>query len=200
MDIVESVMQFLIEHRSVIVIAHMLAAAVGVGAATVTDVLFFRFLRDYKISEDEAGIARALSHVIWIALGALILSGFMLYLPEAARLSDSAKFISKVIAIGVLIANGILLNAYISPRLSKISFNLPHVHKKGELHSLHRIAFASGGVSIVSWYFIFILGALRQFSLNLTEFLLIYAALLFLALAGSMLFERYFTVFHKKEE
>jgi len=196
----EEAINFFTEWRSVIVIIHLLGAAVGVGAATVTDILFFRFLKDYKISEEEAGIARSLSSVIWTALGILVITGIMLYLPASERLSDSAKFMTKMIGIIVLILNGILLNVYISPRLSKISFNLPHVHKKGELHYLHRIAFASGGVSIVSWYFIFILGALRKFSLSFNQFILIYAGLLFLAIAGSQIFERYFTVIRKKEE
>ncbi len=196
----EEALNFFTEWRNIIVMIHLLSAAVGVGAATVTDVLFFRFLKDYKISEEEADIARSLSRVIWIVLGVLIITGIMLYLPSIGRLNDSAKFMTKMIGLIVLILNGILLNAYISPRLSKISFNLPHVHRKGELHAIHRIAFASGAVSIVSWYFIFILGALRKFSLNLTEFILIYAALLFLAILGSQIFEHYFTVFHKKDE
>src|SRR3989344_3299519 len=116
----EGAINFFSEWRSVIVIVHLLGAAVGVGAATVTDVLFFRFLRDYKISEEEAGIARALSTLIWAAIGVLIVTGLMLYLPETGRLNDSAKFMTQLVAVGVLILNGILLNVYISPRLSKI--------------------------------------------------------------------------------
>lgn len=47
-------MEIFRDFREYIVIACAFAAAIGLGGATITDVFFFKFLKDLKISECEA--------------------------------------------------------------------------------------------------------------------------------------------------
>lgn len=183
----ETLIPFFVEYKSIIVIIHLLSAAVGVGGATVTDLLFFKFLKDFKITKSEADIMNSISTLIWIALFMLIISGIALYLPENVRLNDSAKFLTKIIAIAVLFINGIILNVFIAPKLPLISFK-ENTQRENKYNMLRSFAFAFGAISISSWYFIFILGSLRKFTLNFNQFILIYLGILFVAILSSQIF------------
>jgi uncharacterized membrane protein len=180
------------EYSKLFTILHLFAMAVGIGAATITDIFFFKFLQDKKISYFESDVMRTLSDIIWIALGVIVLSGIALFIPKAEILSESGKFIVKMIAVGVLILNGFLLNIVITPHLAQISF-VGKDEKGSELHKLRKLAFAFGAISITTWYFVFILGALRGVTFPLMPLLGVYAGLIFVAVLGSQIFDRLFT-------
>ena len=185
--------QFLFDHKKLFAILHLFFAAVGVGAATVTDIFFFKFLRDLKISEFEDDVMKTISHIIWVALGGLIITGLALYLPEAEYLNSSGKFLVKAIAVGVLTINGFLLNVVVSSKLVNISFGATHEHKSGELHILRKLSYAFGSVSISSWYFIFVLGALRRVVVPFVPLFVGYLFLLFVAIVISQFVERHYS-------
>jgi hypothetical protein len=46
---------------------HLLGVVLGLGGATIADLLFFKFLREFEISKKDAEILRLLSRVIVIA-------------------------------------------------------------------------------------------------------------------------------------
>jgi uncharacterized membrane protein len=182
----------LAQYKTLLVIIHLFGFAIGVGGATVTDLFFFKFLKDYHISKWESKILHSVSELIWVGLAILVVSGIALYLPEAARLNESSKFLAKVIVVGIILINGIVLNLYISPKLFKISFGKKHKHQKGELHYLRKAAFATGAISIVSWYTAFILGAISSSSLSMGQILFIYLIVLIVAITISQSVERVF--------
>ncbi len=175
-----------------VTVLHLFGVTIGVGAATITDIFFFRFLKDYKISEEEASLLKILSNVIWAALGILLLTGVLLFLPKSETLLASGKFLTKMTAIAVLIANGFLLNIVIQPRLARISFNEEHDHMPGELHHIRKLSFALGAISLSSWYFIFVLGALRGVVIPYIPLVASYGGILIVAVVGSQIFDRYF--------
>lgn len=180
------------EYRDIILSLHLIAAAIGLGGATITDVFFFRFLKDFKISEEESANLNILSEVIWFALGVLIVTGIGISLPSGERLLESPKFILKMSVLGVIVLNGLFLNFLVSPKLVHISFGDPHRHHAGELHKLRKLAFALGAVSIISWYSVFILGAVRSLPFSLTIGYIVYGSLILLAIIGSQITERWF--------
>ncbi len=186
-----SVIVLFAEYKLLLVILHLLGFALGVGGATMTDLFFFKFLRDFKISTWESKVLHEVSHLIWIGLIILIVSGVALYLPDMEALNTSSKFIAKVIVVGVALVNGIFLNLFISPKMIHISFGDEHVKYPGQLKKLRKIAFASGAVSIVSWYTAFILGAVpKSQPLTLLQIMTIYIACIALAVLGSQLVEQ----------
>lgn len=191
-----SLYPFLLEYKTVIVVMHALAAALGVGTVIVTDVFFMKFLKDYKISASEADILDTLSQVVWFALGLLILTGVALFLPTSAEYLAKTKFVAKVVILGVVIVNGIMLNLFVAPKLVKISFGEEGQDYPHELHHLRKFAFAFGAVSIVSWISTFILGSLRSLPISVLGILLIYLFLVLTAVIGSQIFE-YKLVRHK---
>jgi uncharacterized membrane protein len=187
-----SLITLLAEYKTVIVMLHLIGFALGVGGATITDGFFFKFLKDYHISKWEANILHHVSQFIWLGLGILIVSGIGLYLPAMDVLNHSTKFIAKAIIVLIITLNGILLNLYISPKMFRIAFGQKHKHRVGELHYLRKAAFASGAVSIVSWYSAFILGSLKSVPMSVGQILFIYVILLIVGIASALGVERYF--------
>ena len=179
----------LAEHREILGIIHLLGIALGVGGATIIDIFFFKFLKDFRISEWEAEVMRTLSNIIWFALAILVISGIGLFLPHAEQLGESPKFLLKVITVIVIIANGAMLNLLIAPKLIRISFREKHDHEIGELHRIRKMAFALGAISIVSWYAALILGAIRKAAFDFLPLLSGYLLLLLIGILISQLFE-----------
>lgn len=172
---------------------HVLAIAIGLGGATITDVFFFRFLKDLKISEFESDILNTLSQVIWFALAVIVITGVGLFLPESEHLLASSKFLVKMIIVSVILVNGLVLNLLISPKLIHISFGAPHQHQPGELIRLRKLSFALGAISLISWYSAFILGAIVHNLLPpFWPLLGIYAGLILIGIIGSQIVERNF--------
>jgi uncharacterized membrane protein len=180
---------FLMEYKTVVAVLHALSAALGVGTVLVTDVFFMKFLKDFRITQSESEILDTLSQIVWFALGMLILTGIALFIPPSAELLIKTKFLAKVIIVGVVLINGILLNLLIAPQLVKISFGEIPLDTSDQLHNLRRLAFAFGAVSIISWLSTFILGSVRTVPLSTGAILGIYIGIVLCAVIGSQLFD-----------
>lgn len=167
------------------IIVHNIGFILGIGSATITDIFFFRFLQDDKIDAKEKSVMDALTNTIWVGLAILLVSGLMLYLPDQARLDVSSKFLTKVVVVGVITFNGLLLNMFVGPKIRKLSFNKDYIPTR-----FRRFAFALGAISITSWYSAFLLGSLRQINISFETLLIIYGAILLLAIIGSQIFEK----------
>lgn len=183
----------LAEYQEIIRTVHLFGIALGVGGATITNVFFFKFLKDLRISEGEADNLRTLSQVTWFALAVLVLSGIGIYLPHIASLNASSNFLIKMAALAILIVVGAVLNLLIAPRLVRISFGAEHDREPGELHQARKSAFALGTVSLLSWYVVFVLSVVRIEPLGASMLFLLYAAILALGVIISQFVERSFS-------
>ena len=67
------------------------------------------------------------------------------------------------------------------------------------IFSCCRLFFVLGAISIKSWYFIFVLGAIRRVKVDFSDLFLGYIALLAIAVIGSQIFE-HFLIRKNKEE
>ncbi|PIR05032.1 MAG: hypothetical protein COV57_01380 [Candidatus Liptonbacteria bacterium CG11_big_fil_rev_8_21_14_0_20_35_14] len=183
-------MEFFSEYKFIFLALHLLAMALGLGGATISDIMFFRFLRDLKISHFESSVLKTLSMIIWVGLGLAYISGIGLFLADPERLLESSKFLLKILVVLVITINGLFLNFYISPKLMKISFGKRHKHRDGELHYERKLAFAMGAISITSWYSAFVLGMMRGLPYSFLELLAGYLGLLLIAVWGGLVFEK----------
>ncbi len=183
-------MEFFTVGKPVFVILHALSAAIGLGAVIITDSLFFKFLKDFRVSKKEAETLNLISKVIWVAIASLFLTGSALYFSAPAEYLAKSKFIAKLIIFLVIILNGFLLNIFISPYLQKISFNndAENLKRNIKIRFLRRIAFASGAISLISWLCVFLLGSVRSIPLSAQEALSVYIALVFIGVLGSQVF------------
>jgi len=171
----------------------MIAAVLGIGAATFTDIFFFRFMKDGRLMQNEVDTMKIFSQVIWVALGIFLFSGTALFLPKSEELLASPKFVTKMIAVFVLIVNGTLLHFVVTPHLSEIPFNDGGAAINRHALYLRKLSFALGGISFSTWYFVFILALVKPVTLPLSTLLLVYGGLLICVIIGSQIMERIFT-------
>jgi len=184
-------LSFLVEYRNLFIILHAISASIGLGTATATDFLFFKFLKDFKISKAESNVMSMLSQLIWLAILMIVITGVLIYIPESQRLNQTPKFLVKALIVLIVIVNGAFLNLLIAPKLVKISFNEKESLNSFKMKIIKSIAFALGAISIVSWYSAFLLGSLKKVELGFFQIFSIYLAILFLAIIGSQFLERY---------
>jgi len=170
-----------------ILVMHFIGFIFGVGGATVTDIIFLKFLRDFKISDTEKSVLKILSQVIWLGLLAIVISGIGLYLPNAEILNESPKFIMKMIAVLAVIINGLVLTLVIEPKLLKTACSdCVHVLK---INKLRKLCFVLGSISFVSWYSALLLGIIKNIPLTLDELLTIYLLVILFAILSSQVLE-----------
>lgn len=182
----EIVIDVLAQYKLKFLTLHILGTALGLGGATISDILFFKFLKDFRISKKEQEVLHVLKSVVLGALLLIILSGIALYLPSAETLNTSGPFLVKTIGVCVLTMNGLALHWYIAPHL--LHLNLQKKNIMGR--TWHKIAFALGGISIVSWYSVFCIAMLKSLmTWSFAELLGLYVLLLILGITGSQLLE-----------
>ncbi len=145
------------EYQPLILLVHLTALAMGLGAATVADIFFLKFLKDFYISEGEHDVLNTLAQVMWCSLAGIVVATVGEAIAHYHFNQITGQFMMSAVALVVVIINGALLNLYVTPKLLHISKGEKHDHKAGELHSIHRVAFISGAISFVSWYTMFIL-------------------------------------------
>jgi hypothetical protein len=182
---------FLFEHRQLLLSGHFLGLALGLGGATVTDVLFFNFLKDFSITRKEADVMRVLSNIIVGGLVLLFVSGMLLYLSDIPKYNASSAFTAKMLLVMVITLNGILMHKHIAPHMVHLSFTSKHASMK-ILHHRRRVAFGMGAVSFTSWYFVFFLSMLKRLlptTVDVWHILLVYVGLALIAVAVSQRME-----------
>lgn len=171
---------------------YVLALAIGIGCATITDIFFLKFLKDYRISESEYDVLATLSQIMWAALSVIVVSAVALALGAYGGFGAfySPSLIASWAVLGVIIVNTAVLNLVVAPKLLHISFREKHNHEPGELRSIHKLAFETGGISLVSWYAAFMLTIIPAASgLSLPLLLLGYFFILICGIAAGRAIE-----------
>lgn len=177
---------FFITYKSLFILLHALGAAGALGAVFVTDVLFVHFLKDRVLTSKEFDTLKTISLFVWAMIIFLLITGIGLYLSAPDAYLVKSKFITKIIIFCVIVANGTLLHLYITPSLKNMSFVNDHTVK--HIAFIKRLAFASGGVSFVSWLTVFILGSVRAIPYAVTQALWLYIILIIITIVGSQLY------------
>ena len=178
--------EFFAQHKSIVIVGHAMAAAIGLGAATVSDLLFFKFLKDGNITNKETPILDLMTKIMWVAVALLALTGIKLFLSNPEVYAVSSKFIVKMAIVGVIIINGVVMTKYLHKNMQKLTFTDKY-HKR-----VKKIAFASGAISISSWYISFILGSIRSIPFNVVTGLSAYLAIVVVAIIVSQFMYRYY--------
>jgi len=170
---------------------HIFALVLGLGGATLNDLFFFKFLRDFRIVDWEKIVLHTFSRIIWIGLTLFFISGLALFICEWERLIASSKFQLKLVVVSVIFGNGILLNMYIAPRLLELSYGEHAIFSSRSTLLAKRVAFAGGGISFVSWYGAFFLGMLDSLPFTFWQLLILYILALLCAVIGALTVEKH---------
>lgn len=172
------------------IILHLVGLAIGFGGALVSDYLFFRFLKDLKLSKKELEVMDYLSKFVWIGLLLLIISGALIFLSNPTGYMESSKFLIKMFIVLMITLNGFFLHFYVKPRLKLIDWK---AGLKDSHRGIRKIAFASGSVSVTSWSLATVLGSLSSIPLSFLQSFVIYAIIILVAISVSQLMEYLFS-------
>lgn len=186
------VSEFLAQHTVVLIALHVLSVCFGLGGATISDAMLFRFLGDFRISKREASIMHWMSKFIVAAIIMIYITGGAIYLTDMDRYINSAPFIFKMFVVLILTINGIILHEYISPQLVKISFVSQKHVAISTLNNLRRVAFAMGALSFTSWYTVFFVAMLKSLipdAVTLQHLIFSYVAVVLIAICTSQAME-----------
>jgi hypothetical protein len=179
----------LLEWREPLVALHLLGFALGIGGATVADLVFFRFMKDFYISDSERDIIRSLSQALWVGLLVVVISAVGLYLPAEA--GQASYFWPEMALLALIAANDAIFGLVIMPRLVSAAGN-HKVIRVAEVQGLRRIAFALGSASFVTWYAAFVAVLQGEAGLDAGSFFGWYIAAMVGALVLSQLVERHY--------
>ncbi len=144
----------LMQYQLPIFVIHLMALSIGVGGATISDILFLKFLKDFKISEDENTILKTVAQIIWLALAMLCLTGGSLYFPNMAALNHNSTFLLLSIIFVIIVINAGFLTLVVSPQLTRLSFANPAAKP---VTYRRKLALALASISLVSWYSLLVL-------------------------------------------
>jgi hypothetical protein len=143
-------------------VVHFCGLVLGVGAATLLDLIIARFILMRGISYEHVYVVDFSSKIVTIGLGLLWISGigFLVHYGvfEPAKLQNP-KIWAKIAIVAVLSINGLLVHYFVLPRIRN------QVGKR-LLDGLSpfdcSLVLLAGTVSTISWYVPLILGAIPQ--------------------------------------
>ncbi len=172
----------------VALIIHLIGFALGLGGATLSDILFFKSIRAGKLSGSELAILTTLSRVIWIGLGLLIVSGLSIFAiiyaeRDSLPMLASPRWQAKLTLVAIVLLNGFIFKYYIFPFLRLNAGQPVSLQTLGS--KLWRLAI-TGAISIVSWYSILIISTLpREFQPPYWNFMAVWIVLVVLGSIAS---------------
>jgi len=183
--------------HTLFVMAHILGVTLGLGAATISDILFFQATKDGRFEAKEWEIMKLLSRVIWVGVALVILSGAWFlseYLldPEKARFLQNPKIWAKASMVGIIFLNGLFLHWKVFPIFESM---VEGAKKATKFPANMTMVFTSGAISVTSWYSAFIMGTWRglSFTLEYWQIMAVYAGILAFAIGVANCFGRWQT-------
>ncbi|MCR4334211.1 MAG: vitamin K epoxide reductase family protein [Patescibacteria group bacterium] len=163
---VDFVVAFLADIIIIIQAIHSLGFILGIGGATATLFLFFKFLHDLDINESESQILKGISELVWFGLALTLISQFAFYIVSAKTLAFSGPFLAQTIALFMVAISNAVLMIIFAPFLAMIPFNeITEEHRYSPLKSLKKPFFLIGAIALSSWYFSFLMNYSPEYEL-----------------------------------
>jgi uncharacterized membrane protein len=177
-----------VEIKTVYTIIHLFGIAIGAGGVFFSDLVFFKSIKDGKLSSTEFSFMEIGSKMIWAGLAVLVVSGVLLFSLDPDKYLSSTKFLAKVTIVAIIIANGIFLHLKFIPKFRKAARE--GEMQIGEYIKSNPLLLVSGVVSMVSWSSAIILGALRGIPYSYWMILDVYVGAVLFGIVFVLLFKR----------
>lgn len=184
-----------------LIIVHLIGLALGVGGASVTDVLVMTAIKNNKLTSSQYDFIAIVSKVVTIGLALLIASGvgFVIYYsmvgPELLR---NPKLMAKLTVVLIIAVNALVLHGATMPVLWSLR---DKVLIDDVFRSKLTLFFTAGAISVTSWYTALFLGVWKNpgFTFNYVTIISIYAVLLvggiiFSNIVGRFMINKFSTV------
>lgn len=174
-----------IDLKTLLVILHLLGVALGAGGAYTSDFIFMSSLKDKIFENAEIRILKLCSAVVWIGVIVLIISGTGLFFLDPVKYLHSTKFLSKVVIVGIIVANGAYF--YYAHMKHIIDVAEKNIATSGSFRYYSVALYLSGAVSVVSWTTALVLGTLKSLPFSIPEILSAYGAMVALGMMGALI-------------
>lgn len=179
-----------LDTNTIFILLHIFGTIVGVGGAYASDLIFFRSVKDRKISKTEYGFLLMGSRMVWAGLAVLLVSGGLLFSQDPAGWLESTKLMVKLTIVSIIILNGLIFHfvhlPVIKASVGKRYLDDPTFMRRSPL------LIASGAISMISWTIVFILGVLDGIPFTYTEGVLIYLGIISAGVAVGLVFRKHF--------
>lgn len=164
---------------TILLTGHLIGIALGVGGATMSDVLFFMSASDNKIDCSELKLLKIASKVVTLGLFLLCVSGigFIIIGNET-----SPRFFAKMSVILILSLNGMFMHKHLMPILDKCTRNEWSLLSENVI-PYFPLFLSAGVVSAVSWYTALLLGLWRSLSWGYAQIMGAYGLILVIGVA-----------------
>ena len=172
-----------LDWREFLVMVHIIGTSLGVGGATVTYYLFFRFVEDTTVDTKEMEVLHLMSALVIVGLVVLVVSGVGFVVVDDRNISNP-KLWAKLTVVAIIAINAAIMHRQVFPILTAhLGRPLdPAYVTKGKI----RLIFTTGAVSGVSWYTTVVLGAWRGLNFEYS-YLQVFAGYLFALLPAIIL-------------
>ncbi|MBI4032205.1 hypothetical protein HY374_00695 [Candidatus Berkelbacteria bacterium] len=157
------------------VTAHVIGTVLGVGAATINDVLFMRAIGSTEEGEAYRRYNGTLSLVAWVGITILAASAMYFWI-QMPGIHGSEKILTKIGLTALLALNGLAMHMLLRPRV--MSMKPADWKDAGKLDWVKSVGVPLGVLSAVSWYTALILGAVGRTSWGYEQILPYYFAAL----------------------
>ena len=174
-----------IELKDLFLIIHLFGVVVGMGGAFVSGQMFFSSVQDRRISDTELRFLELGAKMVWIGLSVLVISGAVLFSLDTDKYLDSSKFLAKITIVAILTVNGFLFHVSHLPRIARHTGE--HLPSSDEFMRRKHFLLFNGAVSISSWSSALILGALKTVPYAYWQIMLVYGAVVVLAVGVSLI-------------
>ncbi|MEO5901791.1 MAG: hypothetical protein ABIR68_16915 [Ilumatobacteraceae bacterium] len=163
----------------VALVLHLIGLVLGLGGATMTDVLFVTCIRQRRADETLTLVMSTAARVVVVGYSTLVGSGVLLVISGSPT---SPRFWAKMIVVAVIGANGLAAHRITLPHLSRRVSEGAGEMSRGFLAQLSVVA----AVSLTSWYMALLMGAWRTAPLSFGEWMIGYVVLLGAAITMSL--------------
>ncbi|MAF81233.1 hypothetical protein CL628_04445 [bacterium] len=147
-----------IDLRIVFRAVHIAGFVVAAGAALFSDLLFMTATKDGKINDDEFGLLKHASTMVWTGLFLAIPSGVGLFSLAPDVYLNNTTFLAKITIFVILLANGVFFHVYHLPEIKSVLGRKVFTPRNTVVRNRQLVG--SGVVSMVSWFFVLLLGAM----------------------------------------
>ena len=175
-----------------LLIAHLIGIVIGVGGATIGDLIVLHSISDNRFDLSEFRIFKLISSIVIVGLLLLVGSGVGLILTGAPT---SPRFWAKMTVIGVLCINGILLHTVIFPKIKQCVYEEWAIFSDKTMKNAP-LFLAIGVTSTFCWYVALILGAWRTLTVSYGEIIgicgLLWLGIVFTSVVFGYLVQRHY--------
>lgn len=167
--------------KTVLLIAHVVGVALGVGGATMSDVLFVTSISDRRIDRSELRLLKIASKVVVAGLILLGISGMGFFFVGTV---PTARFWAKFTIVLIAALNGNAMHRLFFPLFEKCAKDRVHL-LSAEFIQHAPLMVTAGTISAISWYAALILGMWRTLTLGYFGIMGVYIALVLAAVIGA---------------